>query len=387
MPNLAIMGFFSGELSPKIDTRFDIEKYQRGCRILQNMIATKYGGAERRPGTYYIASSYGSADIVKMLEFIYSASVAYKIESTDYAFRFYFDDAILLDESSNQVVTTTPYEESDLFQLQYTQIGDVMWLVHSGYAQRTLSRTDPYTFEIEEIDFRKGPFLIRNDLLDLTITDPGTMTCSATAAGSYGTLVSSNSVFHQGHKGALFKLTHPRTTTIVEQQGDGTSDELTVKGAMTLVSRGTWTGTFYVQRKEQNAEWENFRSYKGNNNRNIIESWTEENVNVSFRIHTESGMSSKFRADISTQEGQKSGVVKIVGVGSSYSATVEVYSELDSTAATVRWAEGAWSGVRGYPASVTFFEDRCVYAGATTGSDATSTQEKDYPSLRQLEGV
>lgn len=52
--NEAIVSFNSGELSPKIDVRIDTEKYKAGCRRLENMIATKYGGAERRPGTKFI---------------------------------------------------------------------------------------------------------------------------------------------------------------------------------------------------------------------------------------------------------------------------------------------------------------------------------------------
>ena len=37
-----------------------------------------------------------------------------------------------------------------------------------------------------------------------------------------------------------------------------------------------------------------------------------------------------------------------------------------STDATKRWAEGAWSDLRGFPTSVTFFEDRCIYGGMQT---------------------
>jgi len=384
MGNHAIIGFNSGVLSPKIDTRFDVEKYQRGCRILQNMIATKYGSAEKRSGMKHISASYQSKTIARMLGFIYSASVAYKIEMVDRAFRFYYSDAVLEDTTGDEVVITTPYEEADLFQIQHAQIGDVMWLVHPSQAQRKLSRTDPYTFELEEIDFRKGPFLLRNDLVDLANPSTATLRCTVTEAGQYGSLISSNAVFQQGHKGALYKLVHPRADTIIEQSGDGTSDVLSGKGTFTAVSRGTWTGTFYVQRSENNADWENFRSYKGNDNRNIIESWTEEEDNVDFRITTEAGMDADFRCDISIKDGQDYGIVKVIGVGDSFNSIIEVYKELVSTDATTRWAEGAWSGVRGFPSAITFYEDRCVYAGAATGAEGDEAQEDDYPSLINL---
>ena len=70
MPNFEILAFNSGVLSPKIDTRSDIAKYRRGCRILQNMIATKYGSAERRPGTKKIGESYNSESFARIFSFI-----------------------------------------------------------------------------------------------------------------------------------------------------------------------------------------------------------------------------------------------------------------------------------------------------------------------------
>lgn len=375
-----IMAFNSGILSPKLDTRADIDKYQRGCRILQNIIATKYGGGERRGGLKHIDESYNSEAVARVIEFIYSASVAYKIEMVNGYFRFFYDDAVLLDEDSAEVVIDMPYTEADLFEIQSAQIGDIMWMVHPSNAQQKLSRTDPYTFSLDEIDFRKGPFLLRNDLLDLTNLNPSTMTCSTITAGQIGTLVSTGTIFQPGHKGALFKLTHPRENTIIEQSGQGESGALPGKGTFTVVSRGTWTGTFYVQRKEQNADWENFRSYKGNANRNVIESWKEEEDNVQFRVNAPS-MDAPFRAEISIQSGNDYGIVKVLGVGDANNAVIEVYKTLQSTDATKRWAEGAWSDVRGYPSAITFFENRCLYAGATTGSESDTTQEKDYPSL------
>jgi hypothetical protein len=55
MANAPLTTFNSGELSPKIDCRADIEKYAAGCRVLENFIPTKYGCVERRPGTMFIA--------------------------------------------------------------------------------------------------------------------------------------------------------------------------------------------------------------------------------------------------------------------------------------------------------------------------------------------
>ena len=59
MSNIAVIHFNSGEVSPEIDARKDIEKYTGGCRRLENMIPDVYGTAIKRPGTSKIAISNG----------------------------------------------------------------------------------------------------------------------------------------------------------------------------------------------------------------------------------------------------------------------------------------------------------------------------------------
>lgn len=57
MTNVSKISFNAGELSPKIDARNDTEKYQSGCRHLENMIPRIYGPAVRRPGLRFIFST------------------------------------------------------------------------------------------------------------------------------------------------------------------------------------------------------------------------------------------------------------------------------------------------------------------------------------------
>jgi hypothetical protein len=59
---------------------------------------------------------------------------------------------------------------------------------------------------------------------------------------------------------------------------------------------------------------------------------------------------------------QEVGYVKLTNVINSYTATATVIKNLKSTVATDNWAEGAWSSVRGYPASVILHERRLWFA-------------------------
>ena len=57
-----IQSFNGGELSPLMDARIDQVKYQTGCRTMENFYPLIYGGAERRPGTYYEGKSKQSCN-------------------------------------------------------------------------------------------------------------------------------------------------------------------------------------------------------------------------------------------------------------------------------------------------------------------------------------
>jgi hypothetical protein len=105
-----------------------------------------------------------------LVPFVYSRDVAYVLEFTGYYIRIYSADAVV-DEIDS------PYAESDLFDLQFKQLGDVIWITHDDYAQRRLSRTDTTQFEFEKIVFKDGPFLKRNDL---ALQDGKTMTITGT---------------------------------------------------------------------------------------------------------------------------------------------------------------------------------------------------------------
>lgn len=50
-----INNFNTGEVSPKINIRVDIDKYYSACRTLENMVPKVEGGVKRMPGTYFVA--------------------------------------------------------------------------------------------------------------------------------------------------------------------------------------------------------------------------------------------------------------------------------------------------------------------------------------------
>jgi len=201
-----IVSFNAGELTPLVDARSDIDKYRSGCRTLENMIPRIYGPAERRPGTKHIKTTGG---ISRILPFVYDNTTAYVVLAEDLLFYFYTNGAEVLNGAASRLTLVTTYDEDDLFQLQFKQSNDVMWITHGSYIPRKLSRTSSVLFAIADITFNKGPFKKRNDLAN---ADDITLTPSVTTGS--GTLSASSATFTTGHVGALFSVTQPRAETV-----------------------------------------------------------------------------------------------------------------------------------------------------------------------------
>jgi len=450
MANLAVISLNSGKLTPLIDVRSDIEKYSGGCRILDNMIPRIYGPVVRRPGTKYIANVADSDVKSRIVPFIFSSTIAYILEFSDQVINVYFDGTLV---DSNII---SPYLESDLFQLQFRQSADVLWIVHPLYAPRKLSRISPTEFSLDTITFDKGPFIERNDIVNndgLTIAVTGYTIATASTGGGIGvdnftiegtdsaeaitiaglflankrfyvtassandgaytvnatiattvvgttvtiyaneaisdgtsdgqimiaggtvTLSASSPVFtagSSGHVGALFKITHNRLQSVVKGSAAGTTvgvidQSIDVKGSFTFTTHGNWDATIELQRLADGINWETFRSYtsvitNSVGSRNIQKVHIEESDNIQYRMNVIThDVSSTINADISVDDSTQDSIFRITATASTMSATAACIVAAPDNVATTRWAEGAWSPVRGYPSAVTFFGERIVY--------------------------
>ncbi len=359
-----ILSFNAGELSPQIDARSDVSKYSSGCRILEGMLPRKYGSAERRPGFKYVDNANSATVISRMVDFDYSDTIAYQVEFSNLLCRFFFDGSVL-QSGGVDVTVTTSYLEADLYDLQFKQANDVMWILHPDYAPQKLTRTSATTFSLDDITFTKGPFLPRNDSVNGP-QDGYTLKPSVTTAT--GTLTSSNAsnpAFQSGHVGAIFKLTQPRVDVTVNGSATSTGvvgSAIVVKGPFTFNTHGKWKGTVELQRNEDGTNWETFRSYRGVNDRNVQLSDNESDDDVEYRVNVTAYTSGTINIDFTVDTSTQDGICRIDSITSTTVAAITVLSDFASTDATIRWHEGAWSGVQGYPTSFTFFEDRAVYA-------------------------
>ena len=181
MSRTAVVSFTAGELTPLLDARSDFDKYSSGARTVDNYVPTVYGSIIRRPGTEDIYQVKDSTKKALLVPFEYSATAAYVCEFGPLYVRFYINGGVLLaSPGGSPVEVVTPYLEADLFELQFKQINDVMFITHNDYPIATLSRATSTSFVYTVLqegstparNFVGGPFREENEDTGSTITPP-----------------------------------------------------------------------------------------------------------------------------------------------------------------------------------------------------------------------
>lgn len=195
--NFISTNFTSGELSPQIEGRVDIAKYQNSAATLNNVFVKVFGGAYRRPGTYYAEVTKLSIHPVRIIPFQHSTEQAYIVEIGDKYFRFYKDSGALT--SGTPIEVTTPYTSSNVFALQYAQDADTMYMTHTGHPCMKLTRSSHYLWSLAQVDFKGGPWMPAN-------SDEGAYIKSSGSSGNVTITASGNATFVAGHSGSLLRI-------------------------------------------------------------------------------------------------------------------------------------------------------------------------------------
>lgn len=87
--------FTAGEWSPKLDGRVDVSRYPNAVSIIENFIVEPFGGADRRPGSVFVAPAKFPDKKVRLIPFEFSTIQTYMIEAGELYFRFYRNNAAI----------------------------------------------------------------------------------------------------------------------------------------------------------------------------------------------------------------------------------------------------------------------------------------------------
>ena len=216
-----LTNFTGGELSPRLDGRNDLQKYPTGCKTLENMIVYPHGSAARRSGTQFVAEVKDSSKDTRLIPFEFSTTQTYMLEFGNQYIRFYKDNGQILSGGSAYEISS-PYLETELFDIKYAQSADVMYICHPSHPVKKLSRTGHTSWSLVDDIITNGPFMDHN--IETTTLSPShknvgqttTVTASAVTGINVNQGFLSTDVGRLLHiKDGHLKITSVTSTTVV----------------------------------------------------------------------------------------------------------------------------------------------------------------------------
>ena len=347
---LFLKSFSSGEIAPEMFGRIDDSKYQQGAATMRNFIAKPQGPAENRSGFAFVKEVKDSSKKVKLLSFRFNIDQTMVIEMGNQYFRFHTQGATLqytdgsawssstiysigdiakhnnvnyyaLNANINKNPATSPYAsnfwyalpsdmtyeipspylEAELFDIQYVQSGDVLTIVHPSHAPSELRRYGATNWQFINIDFGSP------------IATPTNVTATRYIPSSSST----NSDTYESHK---YVVTAVASDGIRESEpsssGGNVNNNIFVKGAKNTI---TWNDVPGASR---------------------------------YRVYKEQGGLFGFIGEIAHDDSNNPSTYSIVdnNIAPDFSVTPPIY-------------ETIFSGTGNFPAAVSYYEQRRIFAG------------------------
>ena len=366
-----LTNFAFGEVSPSLYSRTDSPVYNQSAQRLKNFFIRSEGGVIKRSGLKYVYEFDTTIDETKtqqcrLLPFIFSDDERYIISLENAKVRVFQISATTGAVSLIQTITqdinsaTLKFDDDFLHEYTYAQAGDVMFIAHQTFMPQQIVRTGLTTFQVESFQFDQKsdnkqiyqpfyPFQGAGVTLDVDKTS-GTGATLTTSAAYWDTTSPSK---HVGttvrYNGQEIEITGVTSSTVAT--GD-ILDALTIKLSPD--------------------------SLRTNNNSNIVEvTLVNHGMSVGDSI-TFSNCDTVGGISISNLNGART-VASIIsddvftftaGGSANDSALGGGTPSVTTHAPTTTWDEQSYSSLRGFPAAVTFHENRLVFAGTLAQPDS-----------------
>ena len=150
------VSFTTGEISPSLYGRVDIQKYASSLKLCKNFMVMPFGGAKNRAGFRYITST-ASNKAARLIPFRYSTNDNYILEFTAGEMRVFRNGFIVLNSSGPNVgqpfVLVTPFTNAEIPNLTFAQSADVMIYCSKTRKQQQLTRFGHDNWTITDMSF------------------------------------------------------------------------------------------------------------------------------------------------------------------------------------------------------------------------------------------
>lgn len=325
--------FNAGEFSPLMDARVRFDKYGSALRTCLNAVPIVEGGVTARPGTKFVAAVKDSSKATRLLPFEFSTTQAYVLEFGDLYMRVHKDHGQVtntatvitgITQANPGVVTAAAHGLSNGDRVVITGVAGMTQVNNREF---TVAGATANTFQLSGVNttgydaYSSGGQVA--EIYELVLPYVEADLFEIKVAQSADTLY----VTHPGYAPRkITRTAHNNWTVAVISFQDG--PYLPLNTTATTLTPSATTGAVTIT-----ASAATFAS-------------------------TDVGRVVRIRSSGTW------GWATITAFTSATQVTATVGSAFGSTAAVTNWRLGVWSGTTGYPAAVTFYEDRLVFGGA-----------------------
>jgi len=323
--------FTAGELTPKLAGQVDFKKYNNGVETMENMTVFPQGGTSRRFGSRFVGEVKNSANATRLIPFEFNVTQSYILEFGDQYIRFYKDNGQIVEASKTisgltaanpGVVTATSHGYSNG---DHVWINSVVGMTQVNGRRFTVASATTHTFELSGVD-----------------------TSGYTAYSSAGTAEKVYEIATSFTSAQVFDLKFTQSADvmyIVHPLHEPTKLTRTGHSAWTIAEVDFQVGPFL--------------------DLNTTTTTLTTSATTVGAGRTLTASASLFAAtDVGRSVKLGDGWGKITGYTSATEVTwTIVVAATDS--GSVTWSIGAWSNTTGFPSTVSFYEQRLVFAGST----------------------
>jgi len=347
--------FLRGELDPKILSRVDLAAYGQGLKKARNVVPVNQGGIERRSGSVYRANL---GAVTRIETFIFNETQEYVFAFQNQSLKIYSTNGTLI-----ATLSSCPWVTSELFELNFTQSGDTMIIVHENFVPQVITRVGATSFVRQAFGFEVSQngadtfqpyFKFADDSITLDI--------DTATAGTGVTVTTSSSYFTSSYVG--MKLRYHGSELTITGYTSATQVTATLEKDVEIILDedpfATKQGSGEVTVTHVQHGFSNGASIGISGAGDIFDpdgnGLAQGNLNGTRTITIIDDNHYKFTAGSSdtATESVDGGGVRVV---------------ISGHPPTTQWDEQVFSAVNGFPRTVTFHEQRLFFGGVTSLPD------------------
>ena len=332
--------FNSGEWSPLLIDRTDLEDYPAACRVMKNGYPRAHGPFVRRSGFRFVTEVKFSAQDTLLVPFQFSTTQAYVLELGNLYMRVYKDRGYVTDETdeietasaTNPVVigvSNHSFNNGD-----QVKIDNVLGMTELNAREFTVANKALHTFELPGVDGTAYTPYISGG----TIKQPYEVATPWTDSEV-------NQLRFVQSADTMYVLYHNRRAYKITRTGD----------AAWTITAVNFNGPF----GPENVEATTFTpaATTGTGIAVVASAVTGINDDTGFQ-------STDVGRQISIKEGTVIGTAYILSRVDATNITVQILNDFATTDPQTTWRLGTFSGDRGFATKITFHEQRLVIANS-----------------------